>query len=308
MSSNNSVNEEHKKDNKTKGKLRDVMRVITQIGKGSFGQVYKVKMKEIDEICACKVEPKKKKSRLLNEKRLYSRLKKYDVESVPNFIAYYSVKNKNLLVMELLGKSLDDIFTQYDKKMDVGSVMKVGIDIIKSLRDIHSAGIIHSDIKPNNFMFGRNGDSDKLFTLDFGLSKLWFQNKRHIEMKTGRSFTGTARYASHNIHLGIEPSRRDDLESVGYMLVYLAKGNLPWQGLKRKTKNDKEDKIDRIGEMKTTINLKKLCYGLPKCFYDFIKYTRNMDFDDTPDYNYLINIIKKSSEDNNIALEYPWIN
>jgi serine/threonine protein kinase len=137
--------------------------------------------------------------------------------------------------------------------------------------------------------------------MDFGLSKKWYNKGNHIEYKDGRSMIGTTRYASTNIHMGIEPSRRDDIESIGYMLVYLIKGRLPWQGLMKKTK---DNPIDKIGDKKININLKKLCDGIPKCFYEFIRYAKKLEFDEKPDYEYLINIIKKSAEEENIQIKY----
>lgn len=282
-------------------KFGDLYKMIDSIGKGSFGSVYKVIDKSNRAEFASKVEKRTMKERLTGEYRIYKIFKKVGLECVPNVKRFFATKKYNIMVMDLLGKSLDEILNDEDGKLDIGTVMKIGIELVKSMKLIHKAGIIHRDIKPNNFMFGKDENRNKLYVMDFGLSKKWYNKGNHIEYKDGRSMIGTTRYASTNIHMGIEPSRRDDIESIGYMLVYLIKGRLPWQGLMKKTK---DNPIDKIGDKKININLKKLCDGIPKCFYEFIRYAKKLEFDEKPDYEYLINIIKKSAEEENIQIKY----
>lgn len=298
MSNNNSNT-----DNKIMKIIGNKYRLIRKIGNGSFGEVYLTVDKEGNQY-ACKVEAKHKnnvKSRLRDEYNIYKRFASKKFECVPTIYSYIETEDYNLLIMQLLGKSLDAIFEENDNKLDLGTVMKLGITIISHLEKIHRTGIIHRDIKPNNFMFGIGDHSNDLYIMDFGLSKRWYINNKHIDYRTGRSMIGTARYASQNIHLGSEPSRRDDMESVGYMLLYLVKGSLPWQGLKKKTK---ENPIDKIGEIKMTIDLKLLCEGLPDCFYEYINYTRNLQFTEKPDYNYLRDLFVSSARKYNIDLKY----
>jgi serine/threonine protein kinase len=275
---------------------------IIKIGEGSFGEVYKVSDKQ-GNIYACKIEHKSNKNRLRGEYYIYKRFMTRDLKCVPKIYSYIETPKNNLLVMQLLGNSLDSIFDECNKNIDVGTVMKLGITIIDILKSIHRTGIIHRDIKPNNFMFGMNEYQNTLYAMDFGLSKKWYTRGNHIACKTGRSMIGTARYASINIHVGVEPSRRDDMESVGYMLVYLVKGKLPWQGLKKKTKTNA---MDKIGDKKIMTDLKELCSGLPSCFYKYINYTRNLDFDEKPDYEFLKELFYKSSKDEDIELKYYW--
>ena len=277
-------------------------RLIKRIGKGSFGEVFLVSDKEGNKY-ACKAENNSSKNRLRGESYIYKRFASKNLECVPTFHKYFETPEYNLLIMQLLGKSLDCIFEDCNNNIDVGTVMKIGITIISHLEKIHRIGIIHRDIKPNNFMFGMDENESDLYVMDFGLSKKWCVNRDHIEFKTNRSMIGTARYASLNIHLGTEPSRRDDMESVGYMLVYLIKGSLPWQGLKKKTK---ENPMDKIGEKKMMVNLKTLCEGLPECFYDYINYTRNLQFTEKPDYEYLRDLFISSAKTNNIKIKYFW--
>lgn len=282
--------------------INDNYRLLEKIGKGSFGEVYKVVDKNNKEL-ACKVEDKQAKTRLKNEYNIYKIFKHKNIECVPKIYDYTETPKYNLLTMQLLGKSLDTIFEEKNKSLDVGTVMKIGIKIIEALEKIHKIGIIHRDIKPNNFMFGMNEYKNDLYIMDFGLSKKWRSNGKHLEYKSGRSLIGTARYASVNIHMGIEPSRRDDLESVSYMLVYLLKGKLPWQGLKKKTKDNPND---HIGQVKTVTNLEKLCEGLPSCFLDMIIYTRNLEFPEKPDYKHLVELFYNSAREHKITIKYYW--
>jgi serine/threonine protein kinase len=125
---------------------------------------------------------------------------------------------------------------------------------------MHSKNFIHRDIKPDNFLIGTHKNKSQVYIIDFGLAKRFRDAKTglHIPYIDGKSLTGTARYASINTHLGIEQSRRDDLESTGYILVYFLKGELPWQGLKAKTI---KEKYQKIMEKKISTNVENLCKG-----------------------------------------------
>ena len=173
--------------------------------------------------------------------------------------------------------------------------------MISILEYFHNNGFIHRDIKPNNFLFNYTKPYNKLYLMDFGLSKQYIQNNKHIDLKTDRSLIGTARYASLNIHWGIEPSRRDDLESVGYILIYLLKSKLPWQGLKA---TKEKSQIQQIGEKKLMISLDKLCENLDNCFQKYLEYTRQLKFSQKPDYQHLIKLFTESANKNNINLSY----
>lgn len=146
--------------------------------------------------------------------------------------------------------------------------------------------MLHRDIKPDNFLLGQNKNRHVVYLIDFGLSKR-FRNPRtgeHIEYIDGKSFTGTARYASIYTHLGIEQGRRDDLESLGYNLLYFLRGSLPWQGIK--VKSNKE-KYKRILDIKMNLSSRKLCENYPQEFCIFIEYSRSLHFEQKPDYDYI---------------------
>ena len=209
--------------------------------------------------------------------------------------------------MELLGQSLEDLFQAQNKSFSIKTACMLGIQMIDRIEYVHSRKIIHRDIKPDNFVIGRNDKSHIVYVLDFGLSKKYYSvsHKCHIPFIKGKKLTGTARYASINALSGFEQSRRDDLESIGYILMYFIRGSLPWQGLKI---NKKEDRYKKICEKKKETSAKDLCAGFPSEFETFVSYTRNLQFTEVPNYNYLRNllktIIKKSGS--TIDFFYDW--
>jgi serine/threonine protein kinase len=117
--------------------------------------------------------------------------------------------------------------------------------MITRIEFMQNNNFIHRDMKPDNFLMGLKQKAAVCYVIDFGLSKRFKDPKTgtHIPYRDGKSLTGTARYASVNTHIGIEQSRRDDLESIGYILMYFLKGTLPWMGMQGKTKEAKYDAI-----------------------------------------------------------------
>ncbi len=209
--------------------------------------------------------------------------------------------------MELLGQSLENLFQAQNKTFSIKTACMLGIQMVDRIEYIHSRKIIHRDIKPDNFVIGRGLKSHIVYVLDFGLSKKFWSSshKCHIPFCRGKKLTGTARYASINALSGCEQSRRDDLESIGYIIMYFIRGSLPWQGLKI---NKKEDRYKKICEKKKETSAKDLCSGFPSEFESFVSYTRGLQFTEVPNYNYLRNllksIIKKSGS--SIDFYYDW--
>jgi serine/threonine protein kinase len=285
-------------------KFSEKYNLIKRIGSGSFGDVYLLKDKQTKINIASKIEDfEGKKTKLECEKKIYSILHKDKVVNIPKIYNFLKTNKYHILNMELLGESLDKLFDNNNKVFNTNTVLKLGIEITKIIKNIHNCGIIHRDIKPNNFMVGEK-DKSKIFIMDFGLSKIYIKNDKHIEFITDKNIVGTARYISTNIHNGFEPSRRDDLESIIYMLIYFIKGKLPWQGLK-KDKHKKQ--IEKIKEIKMSTNIEILCEDIPKCFYEYLKYIKKLDFYDKPDYDFLINLFINEAINLNLDLKFSWI-
>lgn len=281
-------------------------KMLIELGKGSFGSVYRIMDKKTGKEYAVKIEEKSSRSRLKNEYTIYKNLLNGWVGGgIPEINDYYETKKHIYMVMQRLGQSLENLLNDR-LTFDVATVLKLGIDITDLLEKIHNVGYVHRDIKPNNFLVGiTQDDYDEIFIMDFGLSKKYvMEDGTHIKPKEDRSLVGTARYASINVHMGLEPSRRDDLESVGYMLIYFLKGKLPWQGLK---KSKSVDQVKLIGECKMKTSLDVLCQGLPVCFKEYIVYCRSLEFDERPDYKLLKKLLFFTAQQLKIKLEFCWV-
>ena len=175
--------------------------------------------------------------------------------------------------------------------------------MISRIESIHKKHILHRDIKPDNFTIGKNEKSKIVYIIDFGLSKKYRSSKtlQHIKYSENKKLTGTARYASIHALKGCEQGRRDDMEAIGYVLMYFLRGNLPWQGLKI---NKHEDRYQKIYEKKRKTTSIELCRGFPHEFCKYVEYTRKMEFEQEPDYEYLKNLLKKVLIDKTLEIDY----
>ena len=184
----------------------------------------------------------------------------------------------------------------------------IGIQMLDRLEFIHSKNIIHRDIKPDNFVLGLDNKSHIIYILDFGLSKKFRSSRthQHIKFSVNKKLTGTARYASINALKGCEQSRRDDLEAIGYVLLYFLRGSLPWQGLHV---NKGEDRYKKILQKKKGTSAEDLCKGFPNEFVEYINYTRNLEFEADPDYKFLRNLLTTVLEKQNSQFDfyYDWL-
>ena len=280
--------------------------IIKKLGEGSFGLIYSAKTQH--NWYAVKLESRNRGQNLLENEACimyYLRGKR-----IPAIKSYANDLNFNILVMELLGKSLEEIFESLPKKkMSVNCVAKIGIQMIEILEYIHKKHIIHRDIKPDNFVMGRGDKSKYVYLLDFGLAKKYRSSTtlKHYRMTKKKNLTGTARYASINALNGLTQSRRDDLEAVGYVLMYFLRGKLPWQGLRVK---NKEDRYHKIMEIKQETSPSLLCHGFPKEFKKYVEYTRNLEYEQDPDYEMLKNLFKTVLYNNKVNKDnffvYDW--
>jgi serine/threonine protein kinase len=253
-----------------------------KVGQGCFGGIHRGRDLETRGVVAVKVEEARSSApQFEHEMRILQLLAKpARPQGVTEIFQYGTVGDHNYLVMELLGKSLEDRVQMMGGKLDIKTSTLIGQQIMRPIEYFHSKGLMHRDIKPENFMFGNDTKILHLYIIDFGLSKKYW-DKGHIQPKTGRSFTGTARYASINCHAGYEQSRRDDLEAIGHMLLYFLRGHMPWSGLDAPTR---EDKNRLIMETKQKTPLPELCKGFPPAFENYLRYCRGLEFKQRPDY------------------------
>lgn len=260
-------------------------RIGKKIGSGSFGDIYLGVNIVSGEEVAIKLESvKAKHPQLEYESKVYKSLA--GGVGVP-FVRWYGTEcDYNAMVLDLLGPSLEDLFNFCNRKFTLKTVLLLADQLISRVEYIHSRNFIHRDIKPDNFLMGIGKRGNQVNVIDFGLAKKYRDPKTHLHIpyRENKNLTGTARYTSINTHLGVEQSRRDDLESLGYVLMYFLRGQLPWQGLKAATK---KQKYDRIMEKKMTTPTESLARSFPNEFAIYLNYTRSLRFDDKPDYSYL---------------------
>uniref|UniRef100_A0A060TAH5 non-specific serine/threonine protein kinase n=1 Tax=Blastobotrys adeninivorans TaxID=409370 RepID=A0A060TAH5_BLAAD len=260
-------------------------RIGRKIGSGSFGDIYLGTNIVSGEEVAIKLESVRAKHPQLDyEARVYKVLS--GGIGIP-FVRWYGTEcDYNALVMDLLGPSLEDLFNFCGRKFSYKTVLLLADQLICRLEFIHAKSFIHRDIKPDNFLMGIGRRGNQVNVIDFGLAKRYRDSRTHVHIpyRENKNLTGTARYASINTHLGVEQSRRDDIESLAYVLIYFCRGSLPWQGLKAQTK---KQKYDRIMEKKMTTSAEALTRGLPSEFTSFLNYARSLRFDDKPDYLYM---------------------
>ena len=276
--------------------------LMKKLGEGSFGRIYSAKENSTNNWYAIKLENKNRSQNLLeSEAYIMSYL---NGPRIPMVKSFGYTGDYNVLIMELMGKSLEDLFESMPtKKMSVRCVCNIGYQMIEIIEYVHNKHIVHRDIKPDNFVMGKGNKSKFLFLLDFGLAKKYRSSTtlKHYPLIKKKHLTGTARYASINALNGYTQSRRDDLEAIGYVLVYFLLGRLPWQGMLNK---NKDERYMKIMEVKRDTDPHILCKNLPVEFEKYITYTRNLEYEQDPDYNMLKNLFLKVLNDEEHCIDY----
>ncbi|KAL9940030.1 hypothetical protein V8E36_000735 [Tilletia maclaganii] len=287
-------------------------RVGRKIGEGSFGVIFEGQNLLNSSQVAIKFEPRKTDApQLRDEFRAYKLLS--GSVGIPQAYYFGNESLHSILVIDLLGPSLEDLFDMCGRKFSIKTVVMCAKQMITRAQTIHEKSLIYRDIKPDNFLIGRPNttNANLIHIVDFGMAKQYRdpKTKQHIPYRERKSLSGTARYMSINTHLGREQSRRDDLESLGHVFMYFLRGGLPWQGLKAATN---KQKYEKIGEKKQSTPIKELCEGFPEEFGIYLNYVRKLGFEETPDYDFLrelfTKVLKNSGEQEDGVFDWDLLN
>ena len=296
------------------------------IDEGSFGKVFFGKHKNSNKKVAIKIPKDRKYNQNFIDKEIKYIKMLQNEKGFPKPLNTYIINGKNIIVESLLGPNLDKLFIYCGKKFPLKTICLLGLQLINRLQSMHKLGLIHRDVKPNNFTWGNftnhNNTQDKklihsgidlntIFLIDFGLSCPYLDLEDGTLYKNiiGIKFVGTQKFSSLNSHLGVRQSRKDDLESLMYTLIYFYKGKLPWQDIKAK---EEKERAKKVKEMKYKISSYELCKGMPNEIEKMMSYIKNINFDEFPNYNRLINGLKAILKGINYALnlegefDYIW--
>ena len=279
---------------------------IKLIGAGTFSVVYEGYNIQDKTKVALKIEQKKSKISLLKSEacNIFS-LQGF---GIVKFISFGHNKDFNILVEPLLGKTLYSLFLESKKNFTLKDICLISIQTLERIEHIHSKGYLHGDIKPENFLIGKK-DPRIIYIIDFGLSKKYRSDRsgRHIQFCVTKKMTGTARYASTNNLRGVEISRRDDLESLAYMIIYFIMKKLPWQGIRA---NNLQNRYKKIYYMKKKLIEDEMFLKMPQEIQNFYKDIKKLKFEEEPNYNKLKEYFRELLIKNNLKEDnnFSWIN
>jgi serine/threonine protein kinase len=257
-------------------------RLVRRIGAGNFGEIYEGENLNSRRLVAVKLEAVHcRVPQLLYEAKLYRIFS--GGTGIPRLFWHATNDVHNVMVIELLGKSLEDLFVRCRRHFSLKTVLMLADQMMSCVEFIHKKNFIHRDIKPDNFMMGLGSTSNQVLIIDYGLAKRYRDQHTHVHIPyiDGKSLTGTARYASVAALRGAEQSRRDDMEALGYVWLYLLRGGLPWMGV---TGRNQKQKHERICEVKSQTSFEVLCRGYPSEFVRYFKEIRSLKFTDKPNY------------------------
>ena len=256
---------------------------IEQISQGSYSVIYEGINIENDERVAIKLESRNtsNENQILEREIFYLYLLRH-TPGIVKIITTGKTKKYNILIEPLLGPTLYTLFLDHNKNFTIKDICQIAIQCITRLESVHKKGIIHCDIKPENFLIGLR-DKRIIYLIDFGLSKKYRSDrtKKHIQFTITKTMIGTARYASMNALSGLQLSRRDDLESLSYVILYFLTKKLPWQGI---TAKSLDKRYKKIYEKKSELESWEKFKTIPIEIQNFVKYCRNLGFSEEPNY------------------------
>jgi casein kinase 1 epsilon len=260
--------------------INNKYKLLSKLGSGAFGSIYKGENIRTKEHVAIKIEPLDANLKLLkNESTIYNYLKKFNFNGIPH-LKWYGVDMTNYyMVISLLGDSISS-YVEKNGKMNLDAILPIGLKVLDIVKFIHDKGLIHRDIKPDNFLFGLNVDgsinTEKIYLIDFGFCKSYkTPDGEHIDNIPLTKIIGTPNYISLNVHKLCQPSRRDDVESIIYIILYMILGYLEWES----------HNIEKIVEMKETLHNNSNIHAILK---QYLLYVRSLKYDEDPIYDYNI--------------------
>ncbi|KAG2102533.1 casein kinase I isoform delta [Suillus discolor] len=256
------------------------------LGSGSYAVVYRAQNIIKNDAVAIKLEPITHSSSVQHEYNILKHLE--GGVGIPHALWFGRESTYHALILDLLGPSLHSLFLSHGQKFSLETVINLGDQLLSRLEYVHSHNYIHGDIKPQNIVLGLGDMRHTAFIIDFGIVKeFWnMSTSVHIPFRQGQCLTGTPAFASINNHLGVEPGRRDDLESLTYMLIYFLQGSLPWL-----TSDQEKLSSSSILERKVNTTIEDLCRGIPVEFATMLIYTHSLAFSEDPDYNHLCSLL-----------------
>ena len=278
------------------------------ISEGIFGEIYLVKNEKDNKYYTMKAEKNDSNIKILEQEGYNLFLLKG--LGIPQLVSYGKIKNYDILIQELLGKSLNELFIENNFQFSMNDICLISIQLIDRVEWVHSKTLIHRDIKPENFLLGSN-NPNIIYLTGFGLCTKYCSSKsgKHIMPGFRGTFSGTIKYSSANAQRGNQLSRRDDLESLGYTILYFMKGGLPWMNLNQNI-NEKEAYI-KTYSMKKFMPVERLCKGAPSEMQDYFRYIRQLKFKEDPNYDYLrnlfVNLLKKNGIENYQNYCFSWV-
>jgi casein kinase 1 len=269
------------------------------LGSGGFGKVFRVKSLKNKKQYALKLDLKRK-GQILTEAKILAEIQ--TAPGIPKLYDKGKTENFSYMVITLLGDNLSTMLKNCGGRFTLGTVANVGTQLLNRVEYLHSKGYIHRDLKPQQFLLDQL--NTMIYLVDYGLAKKFLIAKNHIPFQTHCPRAGNSTFASLNNHMGIRQSRRDDLESISYMLIYMFKGKLPWQ---QKNKHNSFLKWQKVFILKASINIQDLCRDSPPEFFAFMDYCRMLKFEEKPDYDYLRGLLSAVAKRFNMMNSFDWI-